>query len=644
MRIAHLHLPGITPFGHVQKIQEALRGKLLNSRSRLRTHQISDNEAHNPTIITFTPSPVFATGRRDLPNRSHPDDPTPSLDQLPKSLRPVKHLLTSSPPVAEFHATRRGGQTTYHGPGQLVAYTILDIKRMGLGSRDHIRLLESTVIDVIRDYGVHGIATRDPGVWTMPPKERYAKYLSNDSSWSSSSTKGSDLLPRKIASVGVHLQQYVSSYGIALNVTQEPMWFFRQIVACGLEGREATSLEGEGVNGVSIDEVAERFIQSFVKRYNAGDPGRSRRPRIEGVYQFDMQDLHPKLSIIPSYTPVSVDRASMGMPETRTPGTVPRVQSDPGTPAEIQRQLDQQVPAGDTNVLRKYAANRRAERRGGRRKRVRAAAHKTRQSRDQQAQSGMIIRKHLVRGRLEPGSGESKIRKVSGSIPLPGTKEDMWLRAPFEGSILRSQLPRVFLSRAGDQQAQSDMTKVRKYKAYEPMEQLRTVGVFQGTKADMTKIRTYSAYVPVEQIGNVEGVGLQGTEADMKLRAPYPGSRSILRSQPSMELQSRATQSSSDEAALQESLAFPWESIAPGDPTSIPEEPSQRPKRIGGRVNRSSTRGLRTPTVRRVRAGSSPPSIQAVAESGGRSRLRYADREFIVRKYPGHIKARKIGS
>jgi hypothetical protein len=306
----------------------------------------------------------------------------------------------------------------------------------------------------------------------------------------------------------------------------------------------------------------------------------------------------------------------MGMPETRTPGTVPRVQGDPGTPAEIQRQLDQQVPAGDTNVLRKYAANRRAERRGGRRKRVRAAAHKTRQSRDQQAQSGMIIRKHLVRGRLEPGSGESKIRKVSGSIPLPGTKEDMWLRAPFEGSILRSQLPRVFLSRAGDQQAQSDMTKVR----------------------------TYSAYVPVEQIGNVEGVGLQGTEADMKLRAPYPGSRSILRSQPSMELQSRATQSSSDEAALQESLAFPWESIAPGDPTSIPEEPSQRPKRIGGRVNRSSTRGLRTPTVRRVRAGSSPPSIQAVAESGGHSRLRYADREFIVRKYPGHIKARKIGS
>ncbi|OAX78041.1 hypothetical protein ACJ72_07655 [Emergomyces africanus] len=80
------------------------------------------------------------------------------------------------------------------------------------------------------------------------------------------------LLPRKVAAVGVHLRRNVSSYGIGLNVTEEPMWFFRQIAACGLEGRGTTSLVGCGVNfdndGDVMKQVAERFIGAFVKRVN----------------------------------------------------------------------------------------------------------------------------------------------------------------------------------------------------------------------------------------------------------------------------------------------------------------------------------------------------------------------------------------
>jgi hypothetical protein len=430
---------------------------------------------------------------------------------------------------------------------------------MGLGPRDHIHLLESTVIDVIRNYGVHGIATRDPGVWTMPPKERYAKYLSSESSWSTEeSTSGSDLLPRKIASVGVHLRQYISSYGIALNVTQEPMWFFRQIVACGLEGRQATSLEGEGVNGVSVDEVAERFVKSFVKRFNAEDPGWSRRPRIEEVYKYDMQDLHPRLSIIPRWMPVSFSS---------------RVEKEPDNPAEQQQQFPgQQPPNEHTTIIRKYPSQGHVE--------------SQQQSPSQQAptEDTGILRKYAAHGPAERATGTrqqtgvqatSILRKVMGP-GLPGSKADMRLRAPFEGSILRKQPPMVFLSR--------------------------------------------------ESLGSSDG-------AAAAVQQTMPLLESII-----------DAGDDASHSALQESVALlPREFIAPGDATSRPEKPNIRPKEVGRRVNRLAKWGWRTLTVRKVRAGSSPPSIRAAAESGGRSRLKYVDRDSLVRKYPaGNSQLRKV--
>jgi lipoyl(octanoyl) transferase len=156
----------------------------------------------------------------------------------------------------------------------MVAYTILDLRRLGLTPRCHIRLLENSVLDVLSGYGVTGTVTEDPGVW-VPGR----------------STDGS--LPRKITAVGVHLRRNISSYGIGFNVTEEPMWYFQQIVACGLEGREATSLEGQGVKGVSIEEVAGRFVDAFVRRVNAdlACGGSATGERIEGVYKVEEKDL-----------------------------------------------------------------------------------------------------------------------------------------------------------------------------------------------------------------------------------------------------------------------------------------------------------------------------------------------------------------
>lgn len=155
----------------------------------------------------------------------------------------------------------------------MVAYTILDLKRLGLTPRCHIRVLENSVIDLLEGYGVKGFVTADPGVWV------------NDSAGTGTGTA------KKITAVGVHLRRNISSFGIGLNVTQEPMWFFRQIVACGLEGKEATSLEGVGVE-VGMEEVARGFVERFVDRVNRdfACDGKSGE-RIEEVYEVREEDL-----------------------------------------------------------------------------------------------------------------------------------------------------------------------------------------------------------------------------------------------------------------------------------------------------------------------------------------------------------------
>lgn len=156
----------------------------------------------------------------------------------------------------------------------MVAYTVLDLRRLGLTPRCHIRVLENSVVDVLRGYGVEGVVTEDPGVWVP----------------SSSSGAGA----KKITAVGVHLRRNISSFGIGFNVTEEPMWFFRQIVACGLEGKEATSLEGLGVKVQDgVREVAERFVKAFTGRINADFAcgGGASGERIDEVYSVKEEDL-----------------------------------------------------------------------------------------------------------------------------------------------------------------------------------------------------------------------------------------------------------------------------------------------------------------------------------------------------------------
>ncbi|PYH80727.1 hypothetical protein BO82DRAFT_433097 [Aspergillus uvarum CBS 121591] len=318
MRLAHIHYPDLTSFTRISHLQQTLTTRLLTHKKLLSAANDTTSTLPpppDPTIITFTPHPVYTTGRRDLPpSNTSPRDttaatPLPSTTNatqtqntlsLPPPLEQIRSLLIPPTPYpssqkqppgkAEYHPTLRGGQTTYHGPGQMVAYTILDLRRLGLTPRCHIRLLENSVIDVLASYGVRGLVTEDPGVWVHPPLA--PKTPLRASSQHAEEDEAAQL-PRKITAVGVHLRRNISSFGIGFNVTQEPMWWFRQIVACGLEGREATSLAGLGVQA-DVPAVAGRFVEAFVRRVNrdfAAQGGKGKGEGIEEVYSIAEEDL-----------------------------------------------------------------------------------------------------------------------------------------------------------------------------------------------------------------------------------------------------------------------------------------------------------------------------------------------------------------
>ena len=131
----------------------------------------------------------------------------------------------------ELHEINRGGDVTYHGPGQLVGYPILDLrgdlpgkKGPHLGPVDYVRLLEEVLIRTCSDFGV--MAQRIPkrtGVWTIP---------------------GGSIQEKKVAAIGVHVSQGVTSHGFALNVTTD-LRDFEWIIPCGITDRAVTSLELE---------------------------------------------------------------------------------------------------------------------------------------------------------------------------------------------------------------------------------------------------------------------------------------------------------------------------------------------------------------------------------------------------------------
>ncbi len=140
--------------------------------------------------------------------------------------------------------TNRGGDVTYHGPGQLVGYPILHLRGFtpSLGIVEYLRKLEEVLIRACADYGV--LTQRAPGragVWTMP---------------------GGAVAEKKIAALGVHVARGVTTHGFALNVTTD-LNDFALIVPCGISDRGVTSIEAEADATPSLDQVANSVSRHF---------------------------------------------------------------------------------------------------------------------------------------------------------------------------------------------------------------------------------------------------------------------------------------------------------------------------------------------------------------------------------------------
>jgi len=141
--------------------------------------------------------------------------------------------------IAVFH-TDRGGAITFHGPGQLVGYPILDLREHGLGMREYIWKLEATVIEVLLALGIQADRVAEyPGVWVGE---------------------------KKICSIGIHVSHHITTHGFALNVSND-LRYFRYARPCGLSGEVMTSVSELLGHRVEMETIIERLLPSFSEMF-----------------------------------------------------------------------------------------------------------------------------------------------------------------------------------------------------------------------------------------------------------------------------------------------------------------------------------------------------------------------------------------
>jgi lipoyl(octanoyl) transferase len=195
-RGAYLLNLGATPYREAWDLQRSLAAAVSQG-------------AIPDTVVMLEHPPVITLGRRAEEGELH----------VPKGAE------------VEIVETDRGGKSTYHGPGQLVCYPILDLTRHGQDVKKYCRDVEEALLRTLAAFDVN--ATRIDGltgIWLESP-------------------------PRKIASIGIHIHKWVTSHGYALNVDLDPAPFTEWITACGIEGASFTTMARELERSVSVDEV-----------------------------------------------------------------------------------------------------------------------------------------------------------------------------------------------------------------------------------------------------------------------------------------------------------------------------------------------------------------------------------------------------
>ena len=187
---------GETPYLEAWQLQRSLAGAVSQG-------------AIPDTVVLLEHPPVITLGRRTEDGELH----------VPEGA------------AVEVVETNRGGKSTYHGPGQLIAYPILDLNRHGRDVKKYCRDLEEAIIRTVASLGIEAVRLDGlTGVWLERP-------------------------PRKICSIGVHISRWVTTHGYALNVDLDPAPFTDWITACGLEDAAFTTIARELGRSVAVDDV-----------------------------------------------------------------------------------------------------------------------------------------------------------------------------------------------------------------------------------------------------------------------------------------------------------------------------------------------------------------------------------------------------
>jgi lipoyl(octanoyl) transferase len=184
-----------------------------------------------------------------------------------KTRQGPKHIIASAEELARLgvtvHDTGRGGDVTYHGPGQLIAYPIFDLKPDRCDVHQYVRDLEEVLIVALRDFGIAGTRVKGlSGAWVGSVGEE-----------------------RKIAAIGVRISRWITSHGLALNVATD-LRHFQLIVPCGIADRPVTSMETELGGPVALPDIEAAVVRGFdavftSRRADAGSvPGSEGRTRL----------------------------------------------------------------------------------------------------------------------------------------------------------------------------------------------------------------------------------------------------------------------------------------------------------------------------------------------------------------------------
>ena len=147
---------------------------------------------------------------------------------------------------ATFYKINRGGDITYHGPGQIVGYPILDLENFFTDIHKYLRLLEETIILTIAEYGLLGERSKgETGVW-LGMGTPFA---------------------RKICALGIRSSRWVTMHGFALNVNVN-LGYFDNIIPCGIKGKTVTSMEVELGKKINQEEVKNKILKNFKKLFD----------------------------------------------------------------------------------------------------------------------------------------------------------------------------------------------------------------------------------------------------------------------------------------------------------------------------------------------------------------------------------------